>query len=65
LSQEIGRDSVRITFAANVRRPGATFAYFVVAFDIDAETNAVSNETRKEVTEAEFQSLYDRLAKDG
>lgn len=64
LSQEIGQSGVRITFAANVRLPGTTFAYFVIAFDINAETNTVSNETRKEVTEAEFDSLYDRLAKE-
>lgn len=62
LSQEIGEDGARITFAADVRRKGTTFAYFICAFDINAETNARSNETRKEVTEAEYDALFSRLA---
>lgn len=64
LSQEIGQDRARITFAANVRRPGTIFAHFICAFDINAETNARSNETRKEVTETEFEALFSRLAKE-
>jgi hypothetical protein len=62
LSQEIGQSGARITFAANVRRKGPTFAHFICAFDINADTNALSNQTRKEVTEAEYDALFSRLA---
>lgn len=62
LKQEIGKDGARITFVADERRKGTTFAYFICAFDINAETNARSNETRKEVTEAEYDALFSQLA---
>lgn len=63
LSQEIVQDGVRIAFAADVRRKGTTFEHFICAFDINAETNARSKETRKEVTESEYEALFSRLAK--
>ena len=62
LNQEIGNDSVRITFAADLRRKGTTFAYFICAFDVNPATNVRSNETRKEVTEAEYDSIFGQLA---
>jgi hypothetical protein len=62
LSQEIGQNGARMTFATDMRRKDTTFAHFICAFDINAETNARSNETRKEVKEAEYDALFSRLA---
>lgn len=60
IGQKINHDIIRITYAADLRKEGVRFLHYMCSLDINPATNVVSNETRKEVTEEEYEGFFDQ-----